>query len=373
MRILALNEVSLRTGIAVLVVLASVAGSPRLLAQASSEITHPAADPTHDLTTKEFAKDIWLNFRGLLSPGNAKLLAAGGVLTGLSVIPEQNIEAYFDRGAHWGTWTEPGRYIGSSVLVGGASALLFAVSRGSQDRRFRSFSYAAVQGMIVNESLVQAIKPAVHRERPNHEDKRAFPSGHAATSFMDAQLGVVLDAMDRNKLWDSTVVLLFGDHGWHLYDHLGLWRKMTVFEEAAHAPLIVRTPGGRSGVASPRMVEFVDIYPTLTELCGLPQAPGMEGLSFAPLMKNPSMPWKKAAYTMVLRGRDSSGKSVRTERYRYTEWNGGKDGVEFYDHEKDPHEWTNLAWGKRKPDAKTIAQMEEMRKLLHADQRANAR
>jgi uncharacterized sulfatase len=196
---------------------------------------------------------------------------------------------------------------------------------------------------------------------------------HAATSFMDAQLGVVLDAMDRNKLWDSTVVLLFGDHGWHLYDHLGLWRKMTVFEEAAHAPLIVRAPGGKSGVACPRMVEFVDIYPTLTELCGLPQAPGMEGLSFAPLMKNPSMPWKKAAYTMVRRGSDSSGKSVRTERYRYTEWNGGKDGVEFYDHEKDPYEWTNLAWAKRKPDAKTLAQIEEMRKLLHADQRANAR
>ena len=76
---------------------------------------------------------------------------------------------------------------------------------------------------------------------------------------------------------------------------------------------------------------------------------------------------------MVQRGRDSVGKSVRTERYRYTEWNDGKDGVEFYDHETDLNEWTNLAWAKRKPDAKTLAQLEEMRKLLHADQRANAR
>ena len=186
MRILAKNAVSVLTGVAVLIVLAAAASSPRLLAQASSEITHPATDPSHDLTAKEFAKDILLNFRGLFSPGNAKLLAAGGLLTGLSVIPEQNIETYFDRGAHWGTWTKPGRVLGSSAVVGGASALLFAVSRRSEDRRFRSFCYAAVQGMVVNESLVQAIKPVVHRERPNHQDRRAFPSGHAATSFMFA-------------------------------------------------------------------------------------------------------------------------------------------------------------------------------------------
>lgn len=184
--ILAKKEVSLRTGIVVLVVLAAAATPPRLLAEASSEIIHPAADPTHTLTSKEFTKDILLNFRGLFSLGNARLLAAGGVLTGLSVIPEENIESYFERGAQWGTWTKPGQYVGNSAVVGGASALLFAVSRGSNSRRFRSFSYAAVQGMIVNESLVQATKLFVHRERPNHQDKRAFPSGHAATSFMFA-------------------------------------------------------------------------------------------------------------------------------------------------------------------------------------------
>ena len=171
-RIVSKQFVCPRTRVAVFILLAVMATSPRLLAQASSEFTHPATDPTHDLTTKEFAKDILLNFRALISPGNAELLVAGGVLTGLSVIPEQNIEVYFDRGASWGTWTKPGRYVGASALVGGASALLFAVSRGSQDRRFRSFSYAVVQGMIVNESLVQVTKPLVGRERPNHRDRR---------------------------------------------------------------------------------------------------------------------------------------------------------------------------------------------------------
>jgi len=201
--------------------------------------------------------------------------------------------------------------------------------------------------------------------------RQAILAYHAATTFMDAQLGVVLDALDRNKLWDNTVVVLFGDHGWHLYDHLQLWRKSTVFEESAHAPLMVYAPGKKSGAACPRLVEYVDLYPTLTELCGLPQAPGMEGISFAPLLSDPQHPWKKAAYTMVQHGKNQFGRSVRTERYRYTEWNDGKDGVEFYDHELDLNEWTNLAWPKRASDAKTSAQIADLRALLHADKRKN--
>ena len=196
------------------------------------------------------------------------------------------------------------------------------------------------------------------------ERREAIRAYHAATTFMDAQLGVVLDALDKNKLWDNTVVLFFGDHGWHLYDHLQLWRKMTVFEQAANAPLIVSAPGAKAGVASARLVEFVDMYPTLSELCGLPQAQGMEGRSFAPLMRNPQMPWKKAAYTVVRRGKDVFGRSVRTERYRYTEWDGGKQGVELYDHEKDPNEFVNLAWPRRNPDAKVKALISEMSGLL---------
>ena len=208
-------------------------------------------------------------------------------------------------------------------------------------------------------------------EMTDEDRKKAVLAYHAATTFMDAQLGLVLDAMDKNKLWDNTVVVFFGDHGWHLYDHLQLWRKMTVFEEAARAPLIVHAPKRKENAASPRLVEYVDLYPTITELCGLPQAPGMEGTSFTPLLNDPQRQWKKAAYTMVARGKGQFGRSVRTERYRYTEWNDGKDGVELYDHENDIHEWTNLGWKQRAPSQKTSALLDEMKKLLHADKAAN--
>jgi len=185
-------------------------------------------------------------------------------------------------------------------------------------------------------------RTAGDEEMTELERKTAVAAYHASTTFMDAQVGVLLEALDRLRLWDSTVVLLFGDHGWHLNDHLGLWRKMTVFEESARAPLIVAAPGRRAKVSSPRLVEFVDFFPTLTELCGLPVPPGLEGLSFVPLLETPERPWKKAAFTMVRRGRDIMGRSVRTDRYRYTEW-GSEKIAELYDHQTDLHEFRNLA------------------------------
>lgn len=201
----------------------------------------------------------------------------------------------------------------------------------------------------------------------DQQRRQAILAYHAATSFMDAQLGVVLDTLDKEKLWDSTVVLFFGDHGWHLYDHLQLWRKMSVFEQSARAPMLVHAPGRKQGVSTARFVEWVDIYPTLAELAGLPPAPGVEGVSFAPLLDNPQRPWKQAAYTMVARGKNQFGRSVRTDRYRYTEWDDGKSGVEFYDHETDPNEWTNLA----APGRPAPPKMAEMKALLHADKRKN--
>jgi uncharacterized sulfatase len=200
------------------------------------------------------------------------------------------------------------------------------------------------------------------KSMPDSQRKECIRAYHACTSFTDAQIGVLLNALDRLKLRDNTVVLMFGDHGWHLNEHLGLWRKMTVFEEAAHAPLIVSAPGRKRGAPCPRLVEFVDIYPTLAELCGLSKPTGVEGTSFALLLDNPQRNWKKAAYTVV-QHRRVIGRSVRTDRYRYTEWDS-PEVAELYDHETDPKEFRNLAFGDRRKDAKNSKLIQEMQGLL---------
>jgi iduronate 2-sulfatase len=180
---------------------------------------------------------------------------------------------------------------------------------------------------------------------------------YAATSFIDAQIGRVLKALDENGLRQNTVVVLWGDHGWHLGDH-GLWCKHTNFERATHAPLVLRAPGMKaSGMSSDALVEFVDIYPTLVELCGLPLPDGLEGASFVPLLANPNQAWKKAAFSQYPRQTGEHGfvmgYSMRTPRYRLTEWrtrdsmyapnNEEVIGTELYDYLHDPGETVNRA------------------------------
>jgi uncharacterized sulfatase len=188
------------------------------------------------------------------------------------------------------------------------------------------------------------------------EKKQFIAAYEACTSFTDAQVGVLLDAMDKHKLWDSTVVVFIGDHGWHLSEH-GLWRKMSLFEESARVPFIVCAPGKRHEAVSPRLVEMVDLYPTLVELTGLPAVKNLEGTSLVPLLSAPEQAWKKAAFTVVARG-STLGRSVRTERYRYTEW-GAENVAQLYDHQNDPHEYVNLL-----NDPKAAGVLAEMRKLL---------
>ncbi len=172
------------------------------------------------------------------------------------------------------------------------------------------------------------------------DKKKCIASYHACTTFLDAQIGVLLDALDRHHLWDNTIVILWADHGWHLDEHLGLWRKMTVFEEASHVPLIVAAPGMQPGAVCRRLAEWTDVFPTMTQLAGLTNPPDLEGISLVPLLHDPARPWKKAASTVVLH-KQTLGRSVRTERYRYSEW-GNPQVAELYDHDEDPHEFTNL-------------------------------
>ncbi len=170
---------------------------------------------------------------------------------------------------------------------------------------------------------------------------------HAAVSYMDAQLGRVLDALDRDGLAENTVIVLWGDHGWHLGDH-GMWCKHTNYEQAARIPLLVVAPGvTKAGTRTGALVETVDLYPTLCELAGLPAPQGLDGASFAGVLKTPSAKTKEAVYHVYPRN-DLMGRAVRTERYRLVEWK--KIGapasgavLELYDYEADPAETKNLA------------------------------
>ncbi len=168
---------------------------------------------------------------------------------------------------------------------------------------------------------------------------------HAATSYMDAQLGKVLDALEKEGLADKTIVLLWGDHGWHLGDN-GQWCKHTNYEQAAHIPLIVATPGGKAGAATKALVETVDIYPTLCELAGVTAPGGLNGKSFAPVLKDPSAQTKNYILHVFPRG-ERIGRALRTARYRLVEWKvpgqpPEKAELELYDYQTDPLESKNL-------------------------------
>lgn len=170
---------------------------------------------------------------------------------------------------------------------------------------------------------------------------------HACVSYVDAQIGRLLAELERLGLRKDTVVIVWGDHGWKLGEH-GSWCKHTNFELDTRSTLIVSAPAAAgNGRGTRALVEFVDIYPTLCELAGLPLPDHIEGRSFAPLLADPVREWKRAAFSQYPRGK-VMGHSMRTDRYRLTLWRESAPGrrtaaVELYDHVEDPGENVNIA------------------------------
>lgn len=183
---------------------------------------------------------------------------------------------------------------------------------------------------------------------PDEKAAELLHAYYACVSYVDAQIGRVLDALEKKGISDNTIIVLWGDHGWHFGDH-GLWCKHTNFEQATHAPLLIYSPRiAPSKVNSP--VEFIDIYPTLCDLSGISKPDGLAGQSLVKVMKNPGQATKKYAISQYPRG-DRMGYSMRDKRYRYTiwlEWKNKKTNVdnmiaeELYDYKKDPLESVNL-------------------------------
>jgi uncharacterized sulfatase len=198
------------------------------------------------------------------------------------------------------------------------------------------------------------------RDMDDARSRLARSAYYAAVSFLDAQVGVVLDALDRLGLSSSTAVVLTSDQGFLLGEH-GAWGKHMLFEKAARVPLIVAAPLARQGAVSPRLVKLVDLYPTVSELLGAELPAGLEGESFLALLSEPERPWKRAAFTEDRRGKPA--RSLRSERYRYTEWPRG--ALELYDYETDPEESRNRAL-----DPALAGVRAELEKLLDAGWRA---
>src|SRR5262249_6257780 len=205
---------------------------------------------------------------------------------------------------------------------------------------------------------------------PNEQETREYRAAYyACVSFMDAQVGIVLDALRQNGLWDNTVVVFLSDNGYHNGEH-GMWHKMTLFEASTRLPLIIHAPGVKGeGRPCHGLGEFIDIYPTLAELCGIKPPAGLDGKSLAPTLNDPFHGGKSAVYSSVGRHPDRKrltsdltylGQSVRTESWRYTEWDEGRKGVELYDEHADPAEMRNLG-----DSPQFAAARAQLKKLLH--------
>src|SRR2546421_4933539 len=197
----------------------------------------------------------------------------------------------------------------------------------------------------------------IGRDSPPDEAREMIRAYYASTSFMDAQVGRVLAELDRLKLREKTIIVFWGDHGYHLGEK-GKWSKAySLWDIGLRVPLIIDMPGTRTQV-SERVVELLDLYKTLADLCGLPPPEGIEGRSIAPLLRNPNLRWGYPAFAVV-QFQGKFGESVRTERWHYVEWDEGQAGAMLLDPLSDPHELKNLA-----SDPGRLRTVQEMKILL---------
>jgi uncharacterized sulfatase len=198
-------------------------------------------------------------------------------------------------------------------------------------------------------------------EQTPEKIRAALAGYYGCSSFVDAQIGIVLNALDEAGIADNTIVVVFSDHGFHLGEH-GCWSKFTLFEQSTRVPLIVRVPGARAnGQVCDEIVELVDVLPTLADLWNIEAPKNLEGVSFAPLLDDPAKPWKKAAFSTITLG--GLGRSVRTKRYKYAEYTRKDEdkphAIELYDLKIDPWEQNNVAG-----DPKYAGKVAELSKLL---------
>lgn len=224
---------------------------------------------------------------------------------------------------------------------------------------YKEAEMPVVQG--IKEDQVDIPAAGLGSQKKEHEKltddlrRQCRQAYYASISFMDAQVGVVVDALTRHGLADNTVIVFTSDHGYHMGEH-GLWQKMSLFEESSRVPLLIVAPGMSRGVVSETPVSQVDIFPTLAELCHVPTPENLQGQSLVPMLNDPTTVGRGWALTQVTRrgkhrqtGKDTEvdgqffGYSLRTPRWRYTEWDGSAAGIELYDHDNDPRELTNEA------------------------------
>jgi iduronate 2-sulfatase len=200
----------------------------------------------------------------------------------------------------------------------------------------------------------------IGREASPQAAREMIQAYYASVTFMDAQVGRVIDALDRLKLRDNTIIVFFGDHGYHLGEK-GKWSKAySLFDINLRVPMMIAVPNGKPAVSG-RTVGLIDLFPTLVDLCGLPQPTGaakLAGQTLTTLLRNPKAKWDHPALSVVTY-QGKMGKSVRTERWHYVQWNDANASEMLLDTSKDPLELKNLA--SDPAYAKTVS---EMRKLL---------